>query len=74
LGKLAVFVEGYTELLFIDRLITEIGGENIVTEHREIIGGGKSGKVPRVAKITKAAKFEQNKNFFVLIYDCCGDK
>ena len=72
--KLAVFVEGYTELLFVDRLISEICGENIVTEHCEIIGGGKNKKIPRVARITKAAAADHDKRFFILIYDCRGDR
>jgi hypothetical protein len=37
MSKLAVFVEGYTEVVFVDKLIEEIAGEsNIRIEHREI--------------------------------------
>lgn len=73
--KLAIFVEGYTELLFMDRLITEIGGENIVaTEHRQIKGGGKKSKVPRMVTIIKTAKHDPDKRFYILLFDCGGDR
>ena len=38
--KLAVFVEGYTELVFVEKLIEEIAGAaKVLIEHREIRGG-----------------------------------
>ena len=40
MNKLAVFVEGYTEVVFIERLIEEIAGkQNVRIEHRKIRGG-----------------------------------
>ena len=40
MNKLAVFVEGYTEVVFVEKLIEEIAGENnVLIEHREIRGG-----------------------------------
>lgn len=72
--KLAIFVEGYTELLFADRLITEIGEtHSIAIEHRKISGGGKSGKVPRVMSTIQAANINSDKKYFILIFDCGGD-
>ena len=73
--KLAIFVEGYTEVLFIERLFLEIcGAHNVVIEHKEIKGGGKSGITPRRFSTVKAAKIVTNEQYYVLIVDCGGDK
>lgn len=73
--KLAIFVEGYTEFLFLERLLPEIcGAHNVVIEHKEIRGGGKSGKTARRFSTVKAAKPVTNEKYYVLIVDCGGDK
>lgn len=72
--KLAIFVEGYTEILFMDRLITEIGGaHNVMIEHRQILGGGRTGRVPRTMTTIKAVIPDSGKRFFILLFDCGGD-
>jgi len=39
--KIAIFVEGYTELVFVEKLFREIAGEsNVLVEPRKIRGGG----------------------------------
>lgn len=69
--KLAVFVEGHTEVLLMQRLIEEIAGANKVRiEHREIRGGNKARR--SMALIT-AAKPDTGQNYFVMIFDCGGD-
>lgn len=74
LKKLAIFIEGYTELLFMDRLISEIGGEHkVIIEQRQIQGGGKSGLVPRTMTTIKAAKTGSDQRYLVLLLDCGGD-
>jgi len=41
MNKLAVFVEGYTEVVFVEKLVEEIAGQqNVLIEHRKIRGGG----------------------------------
>ena len=53
--KLAVFVEGYTELLFIEKLILEIAGSHdIRIEQRKICGGR---RVPRIIKTASSVEF-----------------
>ena len=70
--KLAIFVEGYTELLFIDALLTEIAGsKSILIEHRKIRGGA---TVKRSMAQIKAATAVTNESYFVMIFDCGGDE
>lgn len=69
--KLAVFVEGWTELYFIERLIGEIAGtHNIVFEKRRIVGGS---RVRRQVISIEAAKPAEAQQFYVLLFDCGGD-
>ena len=69
--KLAVFVEGYTEMLFVERLILEIAGaHNVIIEQREIRGGS---KVKRTMSVVKAAKPATGQKYYVLIVVCGGD-
>ena len=70
--KLAIFVEGYTELLFVDALLNEIAGaHNIRVEQRRIRGGNNT---RRTMRLLRAASRDTGQNYFVLIADCGGDK
>lgn len=70
--KLAVFVEGYTEALFIEKLIEEIAGaHDVIIEQRRIRGGNKAA---RTVAVVNAAKPNSGQHYFVLIMDCGGDK
>lgn len=70
--RLALFVEGRTELLFIDRLVTAIAGKNNVQiEHRQIRGGS---NVPKTTRILQSiSNDEAEPQYYVLIVDCGGD-
>jgi hypothetical protein len=69
--KLAIFVEGYTEAVFAEKLVYEIAGQNKVQiEHRKILGGSTTKKT---MKLIKAANPVTEQEYFVLIYDCGGD-
>ena len=69
--KLAIFVEGLTELGFIERLISEIAGtHNIVFEKKRIVGGATA---PRQVISLEAARTSGTQKFYVLLYDCGGD-
>ncbi len=71
MNKLAVFVEGYTEVVFVEKLIEEIAGEtNVLIEHREIRGGGSK---RRTFARVRAAKPDTGQQYFVMIIDCGGD-
>lgn len=69
--KLAVFAEGRTEILFVEKLIEEIAGaNNVLIEHRELRGGRNA---PRRMKLIKASKPISGEQYFVLLIDCGGD-
>jgi hypothetical protein len=70
--KLAVFVEGYTEVVFMAKLVEEVAGKNnVLIEHREIRGGSTT---KRTMRRIKAARPGTGQEYFVLIYDCGGDE
>ena len=73
--KLAFFVEGYTEVLFLERLIPEIcGAHKVVIDHKKIRGGGKKSGIKKTYSHVKATKTSGNEEYYFLIYDCGGDK
>lgn len=71
--KLAVFVEGYSELLFVDKLFEHVAGtHNVSIEHRNIRGGS---TVPRRSTMLKAGNVAvPAQKYFVLIFDCGSDE
>jgi hypothetical protein len=72
--KLAFFVEGATEMLFVERLVSEVAEKNdVLVEKKKIRGGGKSGKHPKRYQEIDASKEATNEKFYVLIFDCGGD-
>lgn len=72
--KLAAFVEGYTELVFLDRLIRELVHPNRVLIHsKQIRRGGRSGK-PRSYRWVRPEPTAAGEEHHVLIYDCGGDE
>jgi len=72
MNKLAIFVEGYTEVVFIRKLIDEIAGQNRVTIEHKIIRGGS--RTPRTITTIKGAKPHPKQEYYVLLFDCGGDE
>jgi hypothetical protein len=72
--RLAIFVEGYTELLFVDRLVREIAEKrSLAVQHRKIRGGGRDGKIPkRYVELLVPAEID-DVSHYVLIVDCGGE-
>ena len=69
--RLAFFVEGYSEMLFVEKLLLEIANKlQVRIEHRSIKGGR---RVPRSMVTVKAAEPDDGQEYFVLIFDCGGD-
>ena len=69
--RIAFFVEGFSEMLFVEQLVTAIAGAHkVVVEQHQIKGGV---RVPRSVVVVKAAAADQGQEFYVLIVDCCGD-
>ncbi len=71
MNKLAVFVEGHTEAIFVDRLVEEVAGNNRVRIELRKIRGGSS--VRRTSIQVRAAQPETGQQYYVLILDCGGD-
>jgi hypothetical protein len=71
MNRLAVFVEGYTEAVFVEKLIEEIAGQNkVLIEHKEIRGGRTTHRTVRLLKASKPTGQE----YYVLLLDCGGDE
>jgi hypothetical protein len=71
MNKMAVFVEGYTEVVFVDRLIEEIASARAVRIEWRRISGGTS--CLRTNHQLKAAGPHAGQTHFVVIHDCGGD-
>lgn len=68
--KIAFYVEGQTEQLFINKLLIEIAGQkNIQIELQRFQGVGKATK----SIYPKTTAQPQNPQHFALIFDCMGD-
>jgi hypothetical protein len=71
MNRLAIFVEGYTEVVFIKKLIEEIAGRHrVLIEHRKILGGATT---RRRYQLIRAAQPLTDQEYFFLIIDCGGD-
>jgi hypothetical protein len=69
--KLAIFVEGRTEAIFVERFVEDVAGKhNVLIESKQILGGV---TVPKTVRKIHAARQSAGESYFVLIYDCGGD-
>src|SRR5688572_9690876 len=69
--KIAIFVEGQTELLFVDRLVQELAHESgLAVEHAEASGGASRA---RRWKFLKRLAIQPHHECYVLIVNCGGD-
>lgn len=69
--RLAFFVEGYTEVLFVEKLIKEVAGKNNITVEHGFIKGGKT--VPKQLTVLNAKNVASGCEYYVLILNCQGD-
>jgi hypothetical protein len=70
--KMAIFVEGQTEQIFAEKLVSEIAGRHRV--HIDAIQGFGGSVCPRTFVEVHATRPDPNKEFYVLIYDCMGSR
>ena len=71
MNRLAMFVEGYTEVVFVKKLIEEIAGHNKVQiEHWSVRGGSSTRRIMQL----QAGQPNTGQRYFVLIMDCGGDE
>jgi hypothetical protein len=73
LKKLAIFVEGQTEMIFVQRLIEEIAGIHKVLFQLETIGGRVPSPLISMTG-TSQADSTARPSYFVLIFDCRQDE
>lgn len=71
MNKLAIFVEGQTEQIFIQRLLEEIAGRKCIAIECQKLRGGK--KVPKNFVVVKAAAQTSDTRWYILIVDCAND-
>ena len=69
--KLAVFVEGQTEQLFIEKLLEEAAGKNNIAIEKSQARGGQSGR--RSLKLIEASRPDSDHRYFAQIVDCGSD-
>jgi len=69
--KYAFFVEGYTERLFLEKLLTEIFGSNKIKIETKKISGGR--RIPVSITTLSTSSNSEKKDYYILIYDCGGD-
>lgn len=69
--KLAIFVEGQTEQIFVKKLLEEIAGRNRIAIEVQAIGGKQTS---RIAKVTLSDPVTSQTKFFILIYNSCNDE
>jgi len=69
--KIAVFVEGQTELIFMKELITQVvGTRGLVISSGKFMGGNKS---PRMLTELKISTPDNTTQYYFMIYDCATD-
>ncbi|MEG4940867.1 hypothetical protein [Microcoleus sp. F4-D5] len=67
--KIACFVEGQTEQIFVERLFQEIAGYKKISIETYKFQGGKANRIIQPLKLSTI----KNAPFFVLLYDCGND-
>ena len=73
--RIAIFVEGYTELVFLDKLIGEIAeAHQIAIHHRKIRGGGIGSGVAKHYIELQTPLINEEKSLYFLLIDCGGDQ
>ena len=69
--RIAFFVEGYSEMLFVERLVIAVAGKYKVRIEEVRIKGGRT--VPKSMITVKAADDDIGQEYYILIVDCGGD-
>jgi len=70
--KLAIFVEGQTELFFVEKLLLEIGNEKELSIRKESLSGGST--CPVTSTLVGETPESQETKYKILIYSSCNDE
>lgn len=69
--RVAFFVEGLTERLFVEQLLVEVFGvKDIAVDVKKIIGGS---SIPIAISEISSSEINKETRYYVLIFDCGGD-
>ena len=71
MNKMAIFVEGYTELVFVTKLIEEIAHRNTIQIDWRRISGGTNTR--RTSRLINTVAANSDAKHYVLLFDCGGD-
>jgi hypothetical protein len=71
MNRLAIFVEGQTERLFVEKLLEEVAGQGRLHIEIERASGGR--KYQRTFSFVKVSGAESGQGYFVLVVDCGAD-
>jgi Domain of unknown function (DUF4276) len=71
MNKLAVFVEGQTEQIFVKKLLEEIAGEKNVRIRLEKSTGGRNAS--KRIEVIEAERAEPEARYYIQIVDCSGE-
>lgn len=71
MNKLAVFVEGQTEQIFMEKLLVEMAEAKSVRIEKRKATGGQTSK--RRMRLLEASNIESTHKYYVVIYDCGTD-
>jgi hypothetical protein len=73
MDKLAIFVEGQTEQIFVEKLLLAIAGQQQI--HIDMVQAyGGSSRIPRLWIEVDAHRPDPDKRYYVIIYDCMNDE
>lgn len=71
--KMCIYVEGQTELYFVEKIVTEIANKNSVSiQLMNLKGGGKKSDIPETISILKS-NIKSSTEYYVQIINCQND-
>jgi hypothetical protein len=70
--RIAFFVEGQTEQLFVERLLKEIASENAIGVELQVVRGGKR-TMGRHSSLVRKSGADKAYAYYAMIYDCGGE-
>jgi len=70
--KLAIFVEGQTEVIFVEKLLKEIGNKKSISVTKKELKGGRS--CPTTIRLIGKDEVTENTQYQILIYSSCNDE
>ena len=71
MNKLAVFVEGQTEQIFVEELLLAVAGEKKIRIEKRRASGGSTQR--RVHRLTGVSATREDQQYYALIVDCGAD-